>query len=130
MNNDALFRNILRGLNKNFYNKTVTSKQVEEYISKRAGYNYSKVFDQYLRTTQIPKLEFYFNEDKSKIFYRYTNCVNGFNLPLSLNGNGATSRIIPGNEWKNSSLTSKQAVLFTTDSIAKMYYIKPELVSK
>jgi len=130
MNNDALFRNILRGLNKTFHNKTVTSKQVEEYISKQSGYNYSKVFDQYLRTTQIPKLEFYFNEDKSKIFYRYTNCVAGFNLPLSLSGNGATARVVPGTEWKNSSLTNRQADLFTADAIKKMYYINPELVNQ
>jgi aminopeptidase N len=130
LNNDSLFRQILRGLNKTFHNKTVTSKQVEAYISKRAGYNYAKVFDQYLRNTQIPKLEFYFNDDKSRIFYRYTNCIDGFNLPLSFDSNGATAKIIPGKDWKNSILTREQAVLFTTDAIAKMYYINPELVSK
>jgi aminopeptidase N len=56
MDNDELFRKILRGLNKDFYHQTVTSRQVENYISQKSGYDYSKVFDQYLRTTQIPKL--------------------------------------------------------------------------
>ena len=55
IDNDELFRKILRGLNKDFYHQTVTSKQIENYISKKSGYDYGKVFDQYLRTTQIPK---------------------------------------------------------------------------
>ena len=45
---------------------------------------YQKVFDQYLRTTQIPVLEYYFGDDRKKVFYRYSNCVAGFNLPLVL----------------------------------------------
>ena len=68
MDNDSLFRQILKGLNKTFYHQTVTSKQVEDYISKRAGYNYGKVFDQYLRNTEIPQLELYFSDDKRKFF--------------------------------------------------------------
>jgi aminopeptidase N len=50
INNDTLFRNILRGLNKDFYHQSVTSKQVEEYFSTKSGFDFSKVFDQYLRT--------------------------------------------------------------------------------
>jgi aminopeptidase N len=84
MDNDEKFRGILRGLNKYFYHQTVTTQQVENYISKNAGFNYSKVFDQYLRTTQIPKLEFYFDMDNKKVSYRWTNCVKGFNLPIAL----------------------------------------------
>jgi aminopeptidase N len=57
INDDKLFREILRGLNKTFYHQTVTTQQVENYISEKAKRNFSKVFDQYLRTTQIPTLE-------------------------------------------------------------------------
>lgn len=121
MDNDELFRKILRGLNKDFYHQTVTSKQVENYISQKAGYNYSKVFDQYLRTTQIPKLEFYL--DGNKVFYRYTNCVNGFNLPLVLKDSSVRIRIIPAEQWKSTQLTGSQTKLFTEDAIEKMYYI-------
>jgi aminopeptidase N len=82
INNDSLFRNILIGLNKQFYHQTVTTEQVENYISVRAGFGFQKVFDQYLRTTQIPVLNYSYNE-KEKIFtYEYKNCVTGFNLPL------------------------------------------------
>ena len=47
INDDEKFRQILRGLNKDFYHQTVTSKQVEDYISQKSGKDLSKIFDQY-----------------------------------------------------------------------------------
>src|SRR6185503_184580 len=49
IDNDSLFRQILRGLNKEFYHKTIDSKDIEAYIIKRSGKDLSKIFDQYLR---------------------------------------------------------------------------------
>ena len=66
INDDEKFRQILRGLNKDFYHQTVTSKQVEDYIIQKSGKDLSKVFDQYLRTTQIPVLELKAEGDKIK----------------------------------------------------------------
>lgn len=82
INDDAKFRQILRGLNKDFYHQTVTSKQVEDYISQKSGKDLSRIFDQYLRTTMIPALEFKAEEDKLK--FKWTNCVPGFDMPVRL----------------------------------------------
>ena len=82
INNDEKFRQILRGLNKDFYHQTVTSKQVEDYISQKSGKNLSKIFDQYLRTTQIPTLELTAAGDNLK--FKWTNCIKGFNMPVKL----------------------------------------------
>ena len=82
INDDEKFRMILRGLNKTFYHKTVTSKQVEDYINKNSGIDFSKVFDQYLRTIMIPTLEY--KIQKGNLFYRWTNCVKGFNMPVKI----------------------------------------------
>ncbi|MFC0773484.1 M1 family metallopeptidase [Terrimonas alba] len=130
INNDEKFRQILRSLNKTFYHKTVTSAQVEKFISEKAGFDYSKVFDQYLRTIQIPTFEFYFSADKNKVHFRYTNCVKGFNLPLSLNSKDAKIKIFPTDGWKELKLTASQADLFTVDGIEKMYYVNPVIVEK
>lgn len=51
INNDRKFRNILRGLNKTFYHQTVTTAQIEAYITKKSGLKLNKIFDQYLRQT-------------------------------------------------------------------------------
>jgi aminopeptidase N len=82
INNDEKFRQILRGLNKDFYHQTVTSAQVEQYISKRSGIDFSKVFDQYLRTTKIPELKLKADGDKLK--FQWTNVVPGFKMPVRL----------------------------------------------
>ena len=82
INDDNKFRNILRGLNKDFYHQTVTGKQIEDYIIKKSGINFSKMFDQYLRTIQIPVLE-YKNVD-GQLYFRWSNCVDHFAMPLKV----------------------------------------------
>ncbi|MFC3562250.1 M1 family metallopeptidase [Pedobacter jamesrossensis] len=122
LDNDELFRSILRGLNQTFYHKTVTSAQVESYVSKKAGFNYAKVFDQYLRTIQIPTFEYYIKDGKA--FYRYIDCIKGFNLPLTLKKGGVKSiKIVPSEEWQNVSLVAGQNDLFSKQSIEFMYYV-------
>ncbi len=122
LNNDVLFRNILRGLNAKFYHQTVTSAQVENYISATAKFDYSKVFDQYLRTTQIPTFNYYI--ENGKLFYQYVNCVKGFNLPLALKNGNQSLRIVPNTTLQSLVLKPEQAKLFDKDGIEKMYYIK------
>ena len=93
VNDDEKFRQILRGLNKEFYHQTVTTQQVENYISKQAGEDLSKIFDQYLRSTQIPSLEY--KIEGGKLSYRWTNCVPGFNMPLKVKIGTETKWIKP-----------------------------------
>lgn len=82
IDDDSVFRNILRGLNKDFYHKTVNSSDIEKYFCKHAKKDLSKIFDQYLRTTKIPVLEYKMKGDRMS--YRWTNTVPGFNMPVKL----------------------------------------------
>lgn len=123
MDNDSLFRKIWHGLNSTFHNKTVTTRQIENYISANARFNYSKVFDQYLRTIQVPEFDFYFSSNHRKLFYRWSNCVPGFNLPLALHKNNLGIRILPTTDWKTLQLKNGQYKLFTPKDIVYMYYI-------
>jgi len=123
IDNDEQWRQILRGLQKTFYHQTVTSAQVEHYVSEHAGFNLEKVFDQYLRTTQIPDFEYYFSDDHKKVFYRYSNCITGFNLPLVLAGDKTKIKVYPTEEWKSTELKNDEAALFDKAVIEKWYYI-------
>jgi aminopeptidase N len=80
INDDNKFRQILRGLNRDFYHQTVTSAQVEKYFSEKSGIELGKIFDQYLRTTNIPELSL--QPDGDKLKFKWTNCVDGFNMPV------------------------------------------------
>lgn len=120
INNDAKWRSILRGLSKTFYHQTVTTQQIENYISKNAGIDFSKVFDQYLRTTQIPQLSYYYSADKKTVSYRWDSCVTGFNLQLALWQGDKSIRIKPTQKWQS----LKDAAFFDTAWIGKNYYIR------
>lgn len=99
INDDEKFRQILRGLNRTFYHKTVTTQEIEGYISIESNIDFSKVFDQYLRNTAIPVLEYKVVNDKT-ISFRWTNCVDGFNLPLKISA-GDEQWIRPTQAWQN-----------------------------
>jgi aminopeptidase N len=93
INDDAKFRSILQGLNRDFYHQTVTTQQVESYISQKSGIDFSKVFDQYLRTVKIPRFVYEIRGDKLK--FKWENSVDGFNMPLKVAINGRDTWLKP-----------------------------------
>ncbi len=125
INNNEKWRSILRGLNKTFYHQTVTTKQIEDYISKNAGIDLNKVFDQYLRTTQVPQLSYYYSADKKQVYYRWDSCVTGFNMQLVLWHDGKSLRIYPTQQWRS----SKNVAFFDTAWIVNNYYMRIKEVS-
>lgn len=123
INNDELFRKILRGLNSTFHHQTVTSKQVENYISQQSKMNFSMVYDQYLRTVQIPVLEY--RLEANKVFYRYTNCIKGFTMPLKTLGTPGRW-IEPNEKWQHLELPNGENADFSIDP---NFYIKTKKVA-
>lgn len=101
IDDDSIFRKILRGLNKDFYHMTVTTSDVERYFSKQSGKDLSKIFDQYLRTIKIPQLEYKITGDN--LSYRWTNCVSGFAMPVKLEGVNVWLK--PTTQWKSIAMT-------------------------
>jgi hypothetical protein len=84
------------------------------------------VFDQYLRTTQIPVLKYYYSKDNKYLFYKWDNCVTGFNLQLQLSHEQQKLRLYPTTEWKKIELTNNNKTLFDTAFIQKNYYVSVE----
>ena len=95
---DSLWREILTGLNQEFYHQTVDSKQIEDYLSKKTGKDLTAFFNQYLRTNKVPVLE-YKIEDKT-LKYRYTNIVEDFDMPIRVYFNEKEDWIFPNKNWK------------------------------
>jgi aminopeptidase N len=99
LNEDEKWRTILRGLNSTFYHQTVTTKQIEDYLSKNVGLDLAPFFDQYLRDIRIPTFEYKFKNNT--LSYRWTNCVPGFNIPVKVTLNGKEQWLKPQKEWTN-----------------------------
>ena len=105
VNDDEKWRTILRGLNSTFYHQTVTTKQIEDYLSKNVGLDLSPFFDQYLRDIRIPTFEYKFKDNN--LLYRWRNCVPGFNIPVKVTLNGKEQWLKPQEEWTSLPQTAK-----------------------
>ena len=92
VNDDDKWRSILRGLNEKFWHQTVTTEQVEEYMTKESGVELEKVFDQYLRNTEIPVVVY--KSQGKKVTVQFENVVKDLSWPVVLKVNGKEMRVI------------------------------------
>jgi len=99
---DELWRSTLRGLNKEFYHKTVTTDQVEQYMIDQLGVDLTDVFDQYLRDHHIPILEY--RAGRNGLAYRWSNVQPGFDMPVDVEVNGTEHRLNASTFWRNLSI--------------------------
>ena len=119
VDDDDKWRAILRGLNRTFWHQTVMGKQVEDYISAHAGTDLTKVFDQYLRTTQVPVLEY--RIEGGVLSYRWTDVVPGFDMSLKVSLSPDTFSVVhPTGEWQTVPLRLGTPADFKADA---NYYV-------
>lgn len=103
IDDDKIWREILRGLNREFYHKTVTTHEIENYINKRTKVDLRYIFDQYLRDTRIPNLQYYIRD--GKLFYRWANAITMFDMPVRISfGVGKSQWLYPITAWQNITL--------------------------
>ncbi|MGI9526029.1 MAG: M1 family metallopeptidase [Weeksellaceae bacterium] len=96
INDDAKFKALIRGLNSNFYQQTVTTQQIEDFISNDTDLPLESFFDQYLRQKDIPVLEI--KEENGEIWYKWGNTIPNFNMPLRLQN--SEEWLKPTTEWQ------------------------------
>jgi aminopeptidase N len=114
VDDDARWRGIMRGLGRTFWHQTVSGKQIESYLSSRSGIDLSKVFDQYLRTTKIPTLEY--KLQGSMLSYHWTNVVPGFAMPVKVTTSpGKLVWIRPTETWKTTTVSLNRPEEFHVD---------------
>jgi aminopeptidase N len=117
IDNDEKWRQILRGLNKTFYHQTVTTKQIEDYISQQTGIDLTVFFNQYLRDIRIPTLEYSIANEELK--YRWTNIVSDFDMPIKVDIDGNETWLKPNSNWQTKSVNSNETVI----AVNKNFYI-------
>jgi aminopeptidase N len=109
VNDDEKWRGILRGLNSTFYHQTVTTKQIEDYLSQQVGIDLNPFFNQYLRDIRIPTLEYCFKDEH--LTYKWANCVPGFNMPVKVTVNGNEKLLNPTTEWSSTAANAENNTL-------------------
>ncbi len=112
IDDDEKFKELLREMNKTYYHKNVTSAEMEDFLNKRTKPDLTSFFDQYLRTTKIPVLEYKWKANSLK--FKFKNIVKGFEIPVKVYINGKEKWIIPNKEWQ-SILNNKNIINFKID---------------
>jgi aminopeptidase N len=123
LNDDEKWREMLRGLNRDFRHQTVTTAQIEEYISKTFNRDLTPVFDQYLRDARVPEFQYFW--DGNVLNYRWFYVGNDFNMPVDISIEKDQKRLEPSAEWKQLNHVSTGAVVKVNDN----YYVSTKQVN-
>ena len=96
-------------MNKTFYHQTVTTIQIEDFLSSETGFDLTPFFNQYLRDIRIPTLEYSIQNKTLK--YRWNNIVSNFKMPLKVSIDGKEKWIYPTEKWQHIELETKKGNL-------------------
>jgi aminopeptidase N len=119
---DTLFRKCLHDLNARFFHSTINTSDVLSCMNRSTGRDLSRIFAQYLTTTQVPVLEYRFSNNS--LAYRWTNCIAGFDMPVKVSvSRGAGFFITPGREWRRVRCGSTEL------SVDRNFYVTARRVS-
>lgn len=80
IDDDEKFFNMIREMNKKFYHTVVTSGEIEQFMINKSGLDLKTVFDQYLRKTNIPVLEY--STENGVMTVKWTKVVDNFKMSM------------------------------------------------
>ena len=141
INNDAKFFEIIKGIQDTFQYQTINSSDIENYISKQSGLDFSAIFDMYIRESAIPKLSLILepNPWDLKVSYRYT--LDGrsafkegdffenqsfYKMPVKVTlKKNEFDFIYPTTEWKTIKLRDMRVIDFKVAT--DLFYIDKEI---
>jgi aminopeptidase N len=114
LNDDVRWRAILRGIQQTFGRRTSRGQEVRDYMSREAGIDLSRIFQQYLENPQLPQFQYRFAA--GRLEYRWAEVVPGFDMPLDVNIPGmGTVRLSPTEAWQSLATTSPRATSLAVD---------------
>jgi aminopeptidase N len=131
LDNDTLWFNLLKDVQQHFRYQTLSSEELVGYIGQRTGTNYTWFFDQYLKYTNLPKLEISLKEQHGnlQLTYRWHADVSGFKMPVKVTvAPGRFGFIYPRTDWQMITLKQMKENDFEVDE--DHFYIQVESVSK
>lgn len=125
LNNDALWLDTIKELYKRFAYSHVTTSDIISFMTTSTGYDLQPIFDLFLKSTAVPRLEYRVLKDKNKrhvLTYRWDTPVEGFNMGMKFSdGNGTGKMIYPSGTWQNVVIENPKALHFYGD----LFYFKP-----
>jgi aminopeptidase N len=102
VNNEVLWFSWLKSFGEKFGFSPISGVQVVEYASQYFAMNLEPFFNQFLKTTKEPVLEYKWEtkDGKREVWFRLNQENNDFQYPLPVIIEGKKARINPEKEWK------------------------------
>lgn len=91
VDDDNKWRAILRGLNKKYFHSQVDYNDIVSFISEESNYDFSKVFEQYVRYSSLPILEIKFVNNQP--YARWISEVKDFHMPVHIGITGMQKQL-------------------------------------
>lgn len=137
LNDDSLFFSIIRGIQKEFGGKTVSTDDVVNYINKAAGQNYTPFFSQYAYQPAPPVFEYKLKQKgkNTVLSYHLKTAVAGFEMPIEVTNSYSYlfgkqiktyMRLEASNEWQTITIPDFEAKDF--DINTDKFYVKKSLM--
>ncbi|MCU0328571.1 MAG: M1 family metallopeptidase [Chitinophagales bacterium] len=84
--NDSLFKAILKNMNAEFFHKTIGYEDVLNYWNKQTKLNLTPIFETYLKNSKIPHLQVTTQKTGKNIglLMNFNQVAKGFSLPVSI----------------------------------------------
>jgi aminopeptidase N len=108
VNDDAKWWKILLKFAETNRHKIIDNETVVTFFNTETGIDLTPVFDQYLKSTKIPKLRL--EPEKGKLYYKWENVSDNFNMPVDVIISGKTQRIYPTTKTQELSIPKKTPV--------------------
>lgn len=102
INNDSLFKDIIKTFAVTYRQKTVSTQDFLDLVNQKTGKDYEWVFRQYLYNRKAPQLVYNFSATyKGTIInYKWKDVVDGFEMPVILRHGGKNEKIYPEKEFQ------------------------------
>lgn len=95
--NDELWWKTLKDYTETYKHQIIDTETTENFFDEATEVDLEPIFDQYLRHTDLPKLQFRKKEGKTQA--RWIADVEDFKMPVDIFIDGKEVRIIPTDEW-------------------------------
>ena len=111
---DSTFFAMLLEMDRRYRHRIVTSAEIEDFLihfDERTPTRLNRaLFDQYLRTTQVPELQW--GVHKRKLWVRWAECVPGLRMPVRVRVDGRSVELVPGTD-----LSMAEAIVSRTPAL-------------
>ena len=107
LNNDSLFKSILKGIAQDFAYQTVDGEDIINYISTKTSHDYSSFFNQYLKFSNVPVLEYRWV--KKNLELRWKTDVPRFSMPMVISAPklGEKRVLVSNQDWNTIQVSKK-----------------------